>query len=157
VRFIICGVLLLSACGRDLTAPRPALLVTASVSRTSFRAGDTVTVLVTVFNRSSQPQTIDGFPCVIFEVTAQDGSVVGPNGRFCSADLVLKTLAPGEQFSLSQSWNGAALGNGAGAPIVMLPSGTYLVVGTFGVYVPDPTSVPLPATDRVPAVVGITR
>jgi hypothetical protein len=159
MRRMLYGVLLLSACHRDITAPTTALLVTASVSRASFRAGDTVTVLVTVFNRSGQPQTIEGDGCgfLFFEVTTPDGSVVGPNGRLCSMILIPKTLVPGEQYSSTQSWNGTAFGNGPGASLPMLTPGTYFVVGQAFPIGSDGSSEPLPAIDHVPAVIAITR
>ena len=159
MRRMLYGVLLLSACSRDITAPTTALLVTASVSRASFHAGDTVTVLMTVFNRSGQPQTIGGDGCgfLRFEVTTADGSVVGPNGLLCTMILIPKTLAPGEQYSSTQSWNGSAFGNGPGAPLQMLTAGTYFVVGQAFPIGSDGSSEPLPAVDHVPAVIAITR
>jgi hypothetical protein len=159
MRRMLYGGLLLSACSRDITAPTTALLVTASVSRASFRAGDTVTVLVTVFNRSGRPQTIGGNGCgfLFFQVTTPEGSVVGPNGLLCSAILIPKTLAPGEQYSSTQSWNGTAFGNGPGAPLPMLTPGTYFVVGEVGTYGSDGPFEALPAIDHVPAVIAITR
>jgi len=123
------------------------------------RSGDTVTVLVTVFNRSGQPQTIGGNGCgfLFFEVTTPEGLVVGPNGLLCSAILIPKTLAPGEQYSSTRSWNGTAFGNGPGAPLPMLTPGTYFVVGEVGAYGSDDSSEALPAIDHVPAVIAITR
>jgi hypothetical protein len=130
-RSLIVIPLLFAACARDLTAPATDLLVTASASRGSFRVGDTVTVRVTVFNRSSQPQTIGGGGCGFlgFEVTTPAGSMVGPNSVFCSSELVLKTLAPGDQYSENQVWTGSAIGNGAGMPLQMLSPGAYVVTG----------------------------
>jgi hypothetical protein len=159
MRRVLCGVLLLAGCSRDITAPTTALLVTASVSRASFRAGDTVTVLMTVFNRSGRPQTIGGDGCgfLRFEVTTPDGSVVGPDGLLCSMILITKTLAPGEQYSSTQSWNGTASGNGRGTPLQMLTPGTYFVVGRAFPIGSDGSSEPLPAIDHVPAVIAITR
>jgi hypothetical protein len=130
-RSLIAVPLLLAACARDLTAPATDLLVTASASRDSFRVGDTVTVRVTVFNRSGQPQTIGGGGCGFlgFQVTTPSGAMVGPSSAFCSAELVLKTLGPGDQYSEDEVWTGSAIGNGAGTALQMLSPGSYVVTG----------------------------
>jgi hypothetical protein len=152
------GLFLLAGCAGDVTAPATALLVTASVSRESFRVGDTVTVLVTVFNRSGQPQTIGGGGCGFlgFDVTTQDGTVVGPKSAFCSAVLYLKTLTPGEQYSEAQPWTGSALGPATDTPTLWLTPGTYVVIGAVASYRPDGSSETPPATDHVPALIAIT-
>ena len=159
MRCILYGVLLLAACSRDITAPTPALLVTASVSRTAFRVGDTVSVLVSVFNRSAQPQTIGGSGCGLlgFEITTPDGTVVGPNPIPCIAILILKTLAPGEQYSETQSWNGSAIETVTDPPPRSLTPGTYFVVGAVYPYSPGGLSKANLAIDHVPAVIAISR
>jgi hypothetical protein len=113
---------------------------------------------VTVFNRSSQPQTIGGDFCGFlgFEVTTSDGSVVGPGSVFCSAILILKTLAPGDQYSENQVWTGSAIGNGAGTQPQMLSPGAYIVTGGVSPLSPEGSAEAPRVIEYVPAQVTIT-
>ena len=134
MRFTTVFVLLLVASCRSATSPVGALEVATAVSPSSFRVGESVSVVVTVTNRTDQAQTIDSNSCpVAFEVTTADGSVVGPRPRVCSAVFIPKILAAGEQFVFTQTWSGDAFGAGVDSPPAMLGPGTYLVRGrSFG-------------------------
>jgi hypothetical protein len=70
---------------------------------------------------------------------------------------IAKTLAPGEQYSSTQSLNGTASGNGRGTSLQMLTPGMYFVVGQAVPMGSDGSSEPLPAIDHVPTVIAITR
>lgn len=105
------------------------LVVTASVTATTFRAGEVVIVTVTATNPGNRPQTIGTNLCPDpFVVTTQAGKVVGPGSRVCSAEATSKQLAPGEQFVLALPWAGDAQRATPDAPGVLSPD-TYLLRG----------------------------
>ena len=158
MRRLLCVLLLATACAKDVTAPAAALLITASVSRDSVRAGDTVSVLVTVFNRSTEPQTLGNEGCAFigFDVTNSAGSIVGPVWSvFCGAPLVMKTLAPGEQISATQVWTGTGVGGGSDTSPQFLPPGNYIVTGDADLVSSDGSTIPQSGVERVPVRVTI--
>jgi hypothetical protein len=134
MRFTAVVVLLLAASCRSATSPAGAFDVAIVVSPSSFRAGDSVSVAITVTNRTNETQTIDANNCpVAFEVINSEGTVVGPRPRVCSAVMLPKILAVGEQFVFTQTWSGDAAGSGVDSPPAMLATGTYWVRGrSFG-------------------------
>lgn len=160
MRRIICVLLIATACAKDVTAPAPSLLVTTSVSRDSIRAGDTVSVLVTVYNRSAEPQTISGGGCgfIGFDVTDSTGAVVGgPPSQFCAAFLALKVLAPGDQYAATLTWTGTALGGPADEPPTFLSPGAYFIDGGAALSGPDGSTVSQSGIELVPAHITIVR
>ena len=143
MRSIIALALILIACSRQMTSPTGRLEVTAKVAPSSFRVGETVTVIVTVANRRDGAQTIETNGCLAaFEVTTSGGTVVGPGQRICSLVSRPRTLEPGAQFIFSQTWSGDAIRAGADAPLLMLTAGTYLVHGrSFGAEANNPAVI----------------
>ena len=120
---------LLVACHGQPTSPRWDLEVTAAVTPSVFRVGETVAVTVVVANRADEPRTIETSVCEPFQVTTTGGTVVGPAGRICTAMSVQKTLVPGEQFVFVTTWSGDARSAVPTSPPAFLAPGTYLVHG----------------------------
>jgi len=150
MRIVLAAVFLLAACARDITAPARALIVTASVSPSTFRAGDSVTVLVTVVNRSDQPQSIETNQCGrAFVVTPPSGAEVGPDPLPCLAYSAPRSLAPGEQYTWSDSWYGRG---SVPESTPHLQPGAYIAAGA--------SSIPLHGTSEtitlVPSNIQVT-
>jgi hypothetical protein len=125
---LLFGLLLLAACSGDVTAPLAIqdteLVVVASISPSTFRAGDSVTVVVTVVNRSDVSQAIELNQCSrAFVVTTTDGSVVGPDAVGCLLYSARMALAPGASYSWSVPW----FGRGSAPFSPMLKPGDYIV------------------------------
>jgi len=124
---LLFGFLLLTACGREVTAPATALIVTANISPSTFRAGDSVTVTVTVVNHSDVPQSIQLNQCNRpFVVSTSAGAVVGPDPLACFAYSEMMALAPGAKYSWSVPWFGR--GSVPESTPTLIP-GTYVVTG----------------------------
>ncbi len=149
MRHFMFGLLLVTLCGcEDPAAP---FLVTTSLSRSSMRAGDTVMVTVTVQNTTDKSQLIPNNQCgFVFEVTNQAGSLVGPQGVFCSAVLYPPiTLAGGAHLTWTQAWTGGSVNSEPSGPLQMVPLGSYIVVG-------EVTAEMYGKTHRIPATLTIT-
>ena len=128
---------------RYATAPEPDVVMTAHVSRSTFRVGDTVTVTVVIANRGREVRSVPSKDCPWpFVVTTPEGMVVGPDfgARECLLDLPSVKLGPGEQLEFTAQWNGSAIRTSPDVP-AMLPSGTYLVRGQIVGNAPLPPTV----------------
>ncbi len=121
----------------DSESPTVAPLVaTTTVTPATFRAGDNVTVVVTVVNRSDVAQSIEINQCGrAFTVTTSSGDVVGPDELPCLLYAEVHALAPGEQYSWSSQWAGRG-STAAGVPA--LATGTYMVEGAATIPFPYP-------------------
>lgn len=124
--------LLCFACDRGPTSPLSGLAVTTSVVPSVFHVGEEVMVRVVVTNRGIEPRTISINACPDpFVVSTPDGTTVAPGQRICTAELILRTLAPGDQYTFAEQWAGDAIRGGFDAPAAVLAPGSYLVRGTM--------------------------
>jgi hypothetical protein len=128
---LLFGLLLLAACSSDVTAPLSIpdteLVVVVSISPSTFRAGDSVTVVVTVVNRSDLPQAIELNQCNrAFAVTTAEGLVVGPDAGACLLYSARMDLKPGASYSWSVPWFGRG---SAQTSTPALKPGDYVVTG----------------------------
>jgi hypothetical protein len=130
--FFVLPFLFLAGC--EDSAPHPEnWAVTTSISRTAFKAGDTVTVTVTVTNIGPDAGAINSKGCPLpFEVMpAGTLTVVGPQDVVCTTEQRFATLAPGESFSYHTVWDGKGrtANRAFGDPVVLLSQGDYMVQG----------------------------
>jgi hypothetical protein len=135
----------------DSESPTVAPLVaTTSVTPATFRAGDNVTVVVTVLNRGETSQSIQINQCDrAFVVTTPSGDVVGPDDEGCLLYSEFHALAPGAQYIWSSQWAGRG-STTAGVPT--LAPGTYMVAGAPTIPFPYPGE----AMAQLPASIQIT-
>jgi hypothetical protein len=121
--------LLLAACDRGTTAPNDkGWTYNTTVSPSTFRVGQTTTVIVTATNRSNRPQLVNAYRCPrSFVVTSPSGTQVGPAPENCFALLTTRTIAPGEQFADTEQWSGDAIGDSLWGAPPRLPAGDYFV------------------------------
>ncbi|MBC8086653.1 MAG: hypothetical protein H7Z40_05270 [Phycisphaerae bacterium] len=106
------------------------LSVSAQVSRTAFRSGDSTTVRVVVTNISKQTVTtglLDS--CIPLFDVFKDDYIVAPGGwsRVCTASIRMETIAPGASKVLTYVWRGENIDWA-----VMLSPGTYVLRGKLG-------------------------
>lgn len=121
-------VAVLAACSSP-TSPADDLAVATTVSPSSFRSGDQVTVLVTVTNRGKRPWAINLGACLHpFVVVNDRGEVVAPGSRICAANSSQKELQPGETYAFEHQWTGENR-DPASSTITMIPAGTYTLRG----------------------------
>jgi hypothetical protein len=138
------GALLVTACSLG-TDTSEQLRVDAKTSLAKFRAGDAVLVTITVTNESSSSVDLPVGSCPShFAVRDASGSIVGPPSEVCTAQLIVKTLAPGEKAEYTSTWHGEGFATSTGQTTFLKP-GMYTVEGFFGI-----------TTDTHPATVEIT-
>jgi hypothetical protein len=101
------AVLLLIGCA-DPTSPQDDLYVAASVSSTSIRAGEPLTITVVVKNTGKRGHVVSELSACSppFEVTTTAGTVVAPAYPLCLLVGVSRKLAPGEVYSRTLNWHG---------------------------------------------------
>jgi hypothetical protein len=135
------GALLVLGC-RTGTDPLAELAVHASVEPVVVRAGAPVTVRVTIINPTRRTVLIPGRSCPpFFEVRTISGGLVGPHSPSCILLLPPPiSLAPGEQHSIAQQWNGSGRGTDDG---VRLPQGEYRLIGFLYACCGGPRSEPV--------------
>lgn len=124
-----------AGCGEASTEPdwRSSLEVTAQVSRSVLKSGDSTTITVSIRNKSNRtviaPVSSNCWKVTFFEVL-KDNVVAGPGGRSsaCSAiGMPPDRLAPGAVIAHSFVWRGS---NEDWA--VQLSPGVYSVRGLYG-------------------------
>jgi hypothetical protein len=95
----------LTAC-RQTTSPADDLTASAAVMPAGVRAGETVTVRITVTNSGSEPRRISTSTCrAPFVVADRAGKFVGPVPvGTCSLIDLTKELAPGEEHVFTLPW-----------------------------------------------------
>jgi hypothetical protein len=110
----------------DILSP---LTLTTSVSSATLAPGGTVTVTVKLTNVSSAPVNVNANDCPRrFVVDTRDGHSALSNSEICSLALMLRTMAPGESISFTESWDGMTLvGDDA---LGRVPPGRYVVRGS---------------------------
>src|SRR5688500_14937807 len=124
------ALLLLIGCA-DPTSPQDDLYVAASLSSTSIRAGDPMTITIVVKNTGKRSHMVSEFNACYppFEVATTHGSVVAPAPAICLlVGYGPRTLAPGEVYSRAFSWHGDGMG-GSRWPspnVRFLDAGEYL-------------------------------
>ena len=136
--------LFLAGCSLN-TGPDP-VRVDVTTSLAKMKAGDANEITVTVTNESDENVNLPVSSCVNhFAVRDATGAIVGPAGEACTAQLIVKTLAPGEKAKYVSTWHGEAFST-VGAQITYLKPGTYTIEGFFGIN-----------SDSHPATVEITQ
>jgi hypothetical protein len=105
------------------------LAVSVLPSRSALRAGDTITVAVTVFNVSDRDQTVSTKSCPsVFDVINQDGVDVGPKCDVFTLDIRNAVITPGGSYTYPGIWTGEQIdyqdGNYVRTPLV---PGSYLL------------------------------
>ncbi len=112
----------------DALGPAGDLRVEASVAPAQIRAGEELTVTVTVTNDGGRVRWVDTGPCVdLFTVTAADGTPVTLPPQYCILIAMLPTeLRPGGRIALTGTWRGQVYSErqGRAAPA---PPGEYVV------------------------------
>lgn len=131
----ICTLALCMSCSNVLTPTRVEFEVVTAASPIVARIGDSVAVTVTATNVSERPQVLLANDCTTaFAVFDSAGQRVGPaSEQFCLANAKPVTLAPGEQYSITQQWRGDALRSTPSAPPAVVEAGTYTVRGILPV------------------------
>ncbi|MGH7460909.1 MAG: hypothetical protein ACREMA_07755 [Longimicrobiales bacterium] len=119
--------IVLLGCQGDTTGPQDELRVTAQVSPVIIRAGESVSVAITVTNHGSRTRRIAGYHCPsVFEVSNTEGSVVSPRMQLCLAvGIPPRPLQPGEPYTFRYTWGGNSL-----AGSTALAPGYYFLRGT---------------------------
>ena len=128
----LCALALLLMCGCE--RPDVPFVMTVATYQSTMLPGETITVSVSIRNRSSQPQLISGNQCGLhFIVTASDGSTVGPAPIFCSAELLPPiAVPPGATLSWNESWAGSSVNSDPSGGVAFVAPGTYTIVGVAG-------------------------
>ena len=113
----------------DNTSPKDSVLVTGTTSVTSIRAGQTMSVNLTIHNRGDDAISLHLDPCAPpYEVLNQNGEVVGPGGRVCALSLTAPVVVPaGGSTQYTTSWYGDSLGIGAADGFNYLSPGSYSI------------------------------
>lgn len=123
-----------AACSSPVS-PRDDLRMETSLSATTIRPGEPVTISVIVTNDGKQIRRIstdyDVCPAP-FVVIAGDGTSVRP-WSLCTAALTPpKELAPGRSMTLTVEWSGDSQpGRAEGPESSMLPAGSYQLRGSI--------------------------
>ena len=100
-----------ASCG-DSTDPATSVAVRASLDRTQYRAGDTVSVPVEVENIGDRAVRISGNLAAFLEIRNAAGKVVffGRSGAFAMVGYPPRVLEPGELVSDRPFWAGVVVG-----------------------------------------------
>jgi len=120
------GSLLLAGC--EATSPRD-VEVTASTSVSSIPVKGTVSIVLTVYNRSSEAIHVSAGSCTrLFEVLDLSRNVVGPaQPQVCALDLVAPmVIAPGASADIPTSWRTDA-GYGPADETIYVSPGIYSI------------------------------
>lgn len=137
------ALVLVSAC--SLSTGPSELRVDVTTSLAKFKSGDAVEVTVSVTNQADEVLTLPVTSCPShYAVRDASGTIVGPPAEVCTAQAVVKTLAPGENVKYVTIWHGEGFANAQGQTTFLKP-GTYTLEGFFGVGI-----------DSHPATVEIT-
>ena len=119
------GLFLLIGCGDGELLGPAGLMFEATVTPSTFRVGDSVSVQVTLRNVSARTRTIDIGDCPpYFFVTNSSEQVIAPGYRLCSAISRPRELQPGEHHRYDYRWNGDARGIAIDVAAVLTP-GSY--------------------------------
>ena len=127
--------LLVAAACSSATGPESDLDVRLDLERTDLASGDTVTVELIVTNLTGRNQVFRA-GCGVFSLeVAKSPDLIGHVGSTtCSAALVGRELAPGEQLSYPMSFDGHAwvsqpAGSSSSHLWLQLPPGAYRMTG----------------------------
>ncbi len=128
----VCMAALASACSLG-TDVEEQLRVDAKTSLARFKSGEPVLVTVTVTNQSNTTADLPVSSCPThFAVRDASDLIVGPPSDVCTAQFILRTLAPGEKVEYSSTWHGEGFATAQGATTFLKP-GKYTVEGFFGI------------------------
>ena len=126
--------LLLGSCG-IFTAPEERLDLDVSVTPREFARGDTATIAVRAYNRTSGVLTFQSDACpLVFEILSESGDLAAPEGIACAQPLLTWDLQPGDSLAASYTWYGERWRNWGSAttpPPALLPAGEYRVFGVL--------------------------
>ena len=120
----------------DAASPNRDVLVEASLSATTIRPAEPVTVSVVVTNRGKHTRRImgdSGFCPAPFIVTAGDGTVTRPATLCTAIASPARELAPGESLTLTSEWTGDARPGFSTESSSMLSPGSYQLRGSVAV------------------------
>lgn len=108
-------------------SPSADLRVETTMSTTTVRPGDAVTVSIVLSNHGALPHRVYADVCPDpFVVTRADGTVVGPAERLCALiSPLMVDLAPGESYTITVPWTGDARAGMLQIPPPVLPAGAY--------------------------------
>jgi hypothetical protein len=135
-RRIFAGLLLCAACGREVVAPSAPLAAGVEFIPSTFRVGDTVTVVVTVVNRGAEAVNMEQNQCPWpFVIMTSRGAVVGPSSELCLAYTSGFALQPRAAYSWTMRWSGR--GSAAESTPALKP-GEYVVAPAL--FIPPPRS-----------------
>src|SRR6476620_5821145 len=105
-RSLLLAALLTSLSCSDPLGPNDFPVMTTA-SAASFRAGEPISITVTVTNTTDDQQAVNANVCPFkFDVLRADGSVVGPISMRCTMELRIRFLAPGESLPFTFTWVG---------------------------------------------------
>jgi hypothetical protein len=126
-RFATIALMTLLGCSDAVKPGEVAVSITPS--RGALRAGDTITVAVTVFNTSDRDQTVSTKSCPsVFSVIGQDGVDVGPNCDVSTLDIRNATIPPGGSYTYPRIWTGEQVDYQGGTYVrTPLAPGSYLL------------------------------
>ena len=133
VRYMLCILSLMTACGGRVTSPSAQLDWSMQATPATFTIGVPLAIVVTVTNRSAGTAEFNAADCQRWIVTHLDGSVVGPRQRYCTAVFVSRQLAPGASYAFAaEQWLGDATDTDPSSPITYVPPATYLIAPPKG-------------------------
>lgn len=136
--------LVISGCSLSTGPSEVRVDVTTSLAK--FKSGDAVEITVSVTNNSNEAVTIPVTSCPShYAVRDAAGTIVGPPSEICTAQAIVKTLAPNENMKFVTTWHGEGFVNAQGQTTFLTP-GTYTIEGFFGIN-----------SDNHPATVEITQ
>lgn len=128
----LCIAAVASACSLA-TDVNEQLRVDAKTSLARFKSGEAVVVTVTVTNASDASVDIPVSSCPThFAVRDANDVIVGPPSDVCTAQLIVKTLAPGEKVEYTSTWHGEGFATAQGVTTFLKP-GKYTIEGFFGI------------------------
>lgn len=129
---LLLAALAATGCGDSATGPANGLTTTVGVAPVAFRAGDPVTITVTVTNSGARTRSVLADPCEDpFTVTAADGTVLPPAPRICTLlPLPPREVAPGGgSVSITRDWRGDVGSPSGGSLGASIAPGRYLLRG----------------------------
>jgi len=107
------------------------LTVSLALGADTVRYAQAVTVRIATVNVDRVPITVSSKGCPYpFSVTDDGGTVVGPEGLMCTADAVVRELAPGDSLVLQYNWVPRGIAMWPSAPL--LAPGAYHVRAQIG-------------------------
>lgn len=115
----------LAACGRSPAAGEDLVVVSASLTSTVLRLGDTTRISVSVLNAGTRAVTLDARACPWWFEVLKETTVVAPGEPACAAISDMRTIEPGASYSHVFTWRGERIESFT-TP-VLLGEGNYIL------------------------------